>query len=251
MKKLLIIPVLLLFINSNAQSFNETIDMTGGNQAFDNVNGTTSVEFESLTGNPGEWSKIMGVLYEFDNIQLQKKGFEGSIFLFDEWENNGVIVIGKKRYIVPNINFHIGQSVFMSKIEGDSTFVFSAQGIDKIIVKDKLYKNYYNTNEGNNKFYEVVYEDQNITLLKGYHVSLVQASPNPMVNRSKNKIKRHSKYYIFRNGAMQSFKLKKSNTLNLVSNEQAKKLEQYVKDNKLSYKKEKDISKMLNFISKT
>ena len=146
------------------------------------------------------------------------------------------------------VNNAIAQDT-IPKIEGDSTFVFSAQGIEKIIVKDKLYKNYYNPNEGNNKFYEVVYEDQKITLLKGYHVSLVQASPNPMVNRSKNKIKRHTSYYIFNNGAMQSFKLKKSNILNLVSNEQAKKLEQYVKDNKLSYKKEKDISKMLHYIS--
>ncbi len=251
MKQLLIIPVLLLFINSNSQNWEETVYGPASNPPLDNINGLSNAEFETLTGNENEWSKIMGVFYEFDNIELERKGFEGSIFLFDKWENKGVIVVGKKRFIVSNINFHIGQSTFMSRTDDDSTFVFSAKGIDKIYVNDKLYKNYYNSNEGNNKYYEVVYEDQKTTLLKGYHVSLVQASPNPMVNRSKNKIKRHSDYYIFSNGTMRSFKLKKSSILNLVNNEQVQKLQQYVKDYKLSYKKEKDISMMLNYLSKT
>ena len=52
MNKLLIIPVLLMFINSNAQSFNEALDISGGNRPFDNINGTTAEEFASLTGNP-------------------------------------------------------------------------------------------------------------------------------------------------------------------------------------------------------
>ena len=248
MNKLLIIPVLLMFINSNAQNWVETINMSGGNPPFANVNGTNS--YDGYVGNPNEWSKIMGVFYEFDDIRFGKMGFEGSVYLFDEWENKGVIVIGKKRYIVDNINFHIVQSVFMSKIEGDSTFVYNAKGIDEIYVKDKLYKNFYNSNEGTNKFYEVIYEDQKTTILKGYTVTLIQASPNPMVNRSKNKIKRHSSYYIFKNGGIQSFKLKKSSILNLIGNDYVQNLQQYVKDNNLSYKKENNVIKMLNYVSK-
>ena len=248
MKKLLIIPVLLLLINSNAQSFIEAYEATRSREPFTNLNGTYS--YDSYLGNPNEWSKIMGVLYQFDDIRFGKMGFDGSVYLFDEWENKGIIVVGNKRYVISNINFHISQDAIMSKIEEDSTFVFNFQGIDKILINNRVFKSFYNSSKVKNKVYEVIYENQEIALLKGYTVSLIEASPNPMVNRYINKIKRTSNYYIYKNGAIQSFKLKKSNIQNLVSKEKTQKLEQYVKDNNLSYKKENNVIKMLNYISK-
>ncbi|RLD26920.1 MAG: hypothetical protein DRI75_10725 [Bacteroidetes bacterium] len=251
MKKILIIPVLLLFLNSNAQSFQDALNTSGGNAPFNNLTGNLNGEYQTLTGNENEWSKIMGVFYQFDDIRFGKIGLDGSVYLFDNWENKGVIVVGNKRYAVPNINFHINQDLFLTKMENDSTFVYDFKGIDKIIVNSRAFKSIYNTAEGKNKIYEIVYGSKDLILLKRYSVKLIQASPNPMVNRTKSKIKRSSNYYLMKDGGVIPFKLKKSNILNLINSEQTQRLEQYVKDYKLSYKKEKDVNKILDYISKS
>ena len=171
MKKLLIISVLLIFINSNAQSFVEALNMSGGNPSFANVNGTYS--YDNFVGNSNEWSKIMGVFYEFDDIRFGKRALDGSVYLFDKWENKGVIVVGNKRYVVPNINLHINQDMFLTKLENDSIFVYDFKGIDRIIVNDKAFTSIYNAAEGKNKIYEIIYGSKDLTLLKGYSVKFI------------------------------------------------------------------------------
>lgn len=96
----------------------------------------------------------------------------------------------------------------MSKIEVDSTFVYDNKDISRIYVKGKQYKFFYSfTEEDKNKFYEVIHEDKNIYLIKGYFIKFIEASPNPMVNRPKGEIKRKSNYFISKNSRISPFKL--------------------------------------------
>ncbi len=245
MKKLLTISFLIIFIQGNCQSFLEAYEATRHLEPFDNANGTYS--YDGYLGNPQEWSKIIGVLGEFDDIQFNSKGLDGSIYLFDNWENRGEIQVESKKYIVSNINFNIKHNKILMRIEGDSTFIFDIVNIDKLTINGRQFKSVYNANE--NKIYEVIYQDNKRALLKGYFVSFIEASPNPMVNRGRNEIKQGHNYFIYENGKIQPFRMKKSNTLSLVENDKSKELEKYVKNKGLSYKKEKDMIKIFDHAS--
>ena len=200
----------------------------------------------------GAWkedlSKISGVFYEFDDIRFSNMPTEGSTYLFESWKNNGVVIVGNNHFTTSNINFHINQDIIMTRMDNDSTFVYDFKGIDRIVINSRPFKSYYLAKEGKNKIFEIVYENEyNVSLLKAYYVRLSEGDPNPMLNRSRNKIKQSSRYYLLRNGSMMPLKLKKSDVQALYDGDVSN-LEQFVKANKLSYKKEKDVIKILQFI---
>ena len=249
MKKLAIILLLFTIVQSNSQSFQESIEISGGIPPLKNSSGFSDAMIETLRGNFREWSKIMSSFGEFDDIEFNKRGLDGTVYLFDKWENNGVIEVENKRYEFSNINFNINKDLFMTKIEGDSTFIFDMLSIDKLSVNGRQFTSVYSPGE-NNRVYEVLYQDQKRSLLKGYFVNYIEASPNPMVNRSRNKIKQGHSYFIYENGKLLPFRLKKSTTLDLVSVDQSKELEKYIKSKNLSYRKENDMTKIFEYISK-
>ncbi len=55
-----------------------------------NLNGSLVSEQNTMVGNPNEWSKIMGVFYQFDDIRFDSRGLDGSVFLFDNSRNSRV-----------------------------------------------------------------------------------------------------------------------------------------------------------------
>ncbi len=248
MKKLILSVVLISCFQTNAQSFIEAYEATRIIEPYNNVNGTDS--YDGYLGNPQEWSKIMGILGEFDDIEFNRRGTDGTVYLFDNWENKGVVDVGEKRYVVTNLNYHIKRDEFMMKMEGDSTFIFDLLRVDKFSVNNREFTNIYDPVESKNKIYEVLYQDQKRSLLKGYFVKYKEASPNPMVNRGRNEIKQGHSYFMYENGKLLPFRLKKSKTLDLVSIDQSKQLELYIKTNDLSYRKEMDMVKILDQISK-
>ena len=122
----------------------------------------------------------------------------GSAYLFDEWNNNGEIqTLTGERFLVRNINLNISRNAFEAKInDNDSIFSFNFNNIDQIIINEKKYKNYFSN--GDNRVYQVIYNDKNFSLLKGFSVKLVTSSGNPMVNRSNDKYVKKREYF-FRN----------------------------------------------------
>jgi len=219
------------------------------NGAPTNVLGLMAGEEGTIVWNALDQSKISGVFYEFDDIRFAKVATEGSYLLFDDWKNKGVILFGGKKLIISNINFNVKSEEFMSQLENDSTFIFDFKGIDKIIVNDRPFKRVYNNQTSENMVCEVIFEGDNLALFKNYYITTVESSPNPMLNRPSNKIQKQSNYFISKNNIVSPFKLKKSDILEL--SDKSKGLEKYVKANRLSYKKEEDVAKMLDYLSKS
>ena len=248
MKNLVLSFILIVSFQMNAQTFIEAYESTRIIEPYANVNGTDS--YDGYLGNPQEWSKIIGILGEFDDIEFNRRATDGTVYLFDNWENKGVVDVGEKRYVVTNLNYHIKRDEFMMKMEGDSTFIFDLLRIDKFLVNNREFTNIYDPVESKNKIYEVIYQDQKRSLLKGYFVNYKEASPNPMVNRGRNQIKQGHSYFMYENGKLHPFRLKKSKTLELVSTDESKQLEEFIKTNDLSYRKENDMVKILDQISK-
>ena len=175
----------------------------------------------------------------------------GSAYLFDEWNNNGEIqTLTGERFLVRNINLNISRNAFEAKINNnDSIFSFNFNNIDQIIINEKKYKNYFSN--GDNRVYQVIYNDKNFSLLKGFSVKLVTSSGNPMVNRSNDKYVKKREYF-FRNvndNLIESFRLNKRSLNKVIQNSPkgSASVLAYIELNDLSYKNELDVVQILTF----
>lgn len=245
MKTIVVFCLVLIFSFSYAQ---RTPDGPGGIPPSDNLNGLSNADMANLTGNPAEWSKIVGVGYDFDDIKLGKTELSGSAYLFDTWTNSASVLVENKRYIFPQINYHIFRDEFMSKMENDSIFVLNFSAIDRILINNRAFRNIFNAAEGSSKVYEVIVENKEFSILKSYTIDVVKSSPNPMVNRPKPKIKRTSNYHLYKNETLSPLRLKKSSVLKLLG-PYADKAEQYADKQRLSFKKDEDLKKIVQHVT--
>jgi len=175
---------------------------------------------------------------------------EGSVYLFDTWENHGVIYLDdKQRFVLNNININIERNSFDSRISQDSIFIFNTNNIVKFIINNKTYKNLYS--EEKKRIYEIVYKSKDsFVILKGFKIKLVKGSSNPMVNRENNKYSRSENYFLKQgDNTIKPFKLNRKKILGLISEDQERvaKLDQFMKGNKLSYRKSEDVKKGLEY----
>jgi|GEM_PF-788203 len=244
-KKLLLPLVFLFSLSSFSQTFVEALEMSGGMPPAENLNGTNS--YGDGLGNSGEWSKMMGMLAQFDDIDLEKRNIKGSIYLFDTWENNGEVILGKKKYLFNNINYHIEKDAFMTKIDKDSTFILNKNSFTKVLINGRSFKYFEEPNNYSTKLHEMVYDGKNISLLKAYSISFIERSKNPMVNRPDSEIKQKSNYYLLKKNKLIPFKLKKSNIKYLVEKNKIADLKLYIKNYRLSFKSIEDLKVILKY----
>lgn len=173
---------------------------------------------------------------------------KGSVYLLDKWENRGVLVTtDKQRFGVNNINIDLKRQAFQSKFAQDSIFNYNFNNIDRFIINNRVYKNFYYNED--NRIYEILHETPDFTLLKGFKVDLVEGSANPMLNRKTDKYVQKESYFIKKENSIKKFKLNKKQIVKLLnlSNDGEQKLMEYAKDNKLSFKDDRDVKKIMNY----
>ena len=64
----------------------------------------------------------------------------------------------------------------------------------KINYKKLTYKNYFYNDD--NRVYEIIYETEKFSIMKGFSVKLVKGHYNPMVRISNDKYSKFSSYFI-------------------------------------------------------
>jgi len=142
------------------------------------------------------------------------KYIDGSIYLFNHWNNPAKIIsINEDVFSINNINFNIRQQVFQSKINNDSIFTFEFNSISKFIIRGKTFKCFRANNQP--KIFEIISESEKFILLKNYRLDLIEGSSNPMVNRKNDKYKTRTTYFIIKDDLIKPFKLRKKNLLDL------------------------------------
>ena len=173
----------------------------------------------------------------------------GSVYLFDEWDNSAEIhTLSSEKFLVRNINLNINRNAFEAKLtDSDSIFSFNFNNIKQVVISDKIYKNYFYNDD--NRVYEIIYETEKFSIMKGFSVKLVKGHYNPMVRISNDKYSKFSSYFIKLNNSIKPFKLRKKSVINLLSADKnsISRLEIYVNTKRLSYKKEKDVIQILDY----
>ena len=176
---------------------------------------------------------------------------EGTIYLFDNWEQSAIVhrVLDDK-FLVKRVNFNLNKMSFDAKIsESEDVLSFSFDGIDKIEIDNKVFKNILHNKS--NRIFQIFYSDDNVKFMKGFDIKLIKASKDPMVNRPNDKYVKSESYYLMNKGVITKIKLKKKaiyKTLELnkgeISNTDA-----FIKSTSISLKKEQDIIKLLTYLN--
>jgi hypothetical protein len=173
---------------------------------------------------------------------------DGTEYLFDEWENRAdVFTKDNYTYSLKNINLNIKRNSFVSKLGKDSIFTFNMNNIDRIIIDRKIYKSVFS--EDGKRIYQVIYEDTDFSILKGFSIQTVPSSPNPMVNRKVDRLVRKQVLFLKKDDAIKRFKLKKRRVLDLINADNKEAVLRYAKEKKLSFRKEEDLNKILEYSS--
>jgi hypothetical protein len=214
-------------------------------QIGDNVDRSASAQtngLPSMTSHQKAGSSMM-----FFNPPREVDGTE---YLFDDWKNYAIIYTeDNQRFALKNINLNIKQNAFVSKIDDDSLFTFNFNNIKKVEINGKNYKNYYWNDD--NRVYEIIYEGKDFSIIKGFKIVEVTGSANPMLSRTRDRLVRKWFYYIKNDKGINHFKLTKSRIFKAlkISEAEKSKVVDYAKRNKLSFRNEDELKKILEFYS--
>lgn len=173
----------------------------------------------------------------------------GSVYLFDNWDSKGVLYTKtRNKYIVKNLNLNMQRNVFEARISKDTIFSYYFNNIDKFVINGKVYKSLFS--EKGKRLYEIVYESDDFSIIKGFHIEYITGSVNPMLRRLNDKYVRVQTFYVKRNDeVIKRFRFNKKTVLKLLEDnpERNQKFMQYMEDNSFSFKKSDDVKSALIF----
>jgi hypothetical protein len=93
----------------------------------------------------------------------------------------------------------------------------------------------------------MIYESEELSILKGFKIKFIEASPNPMNMRSRDKYFQMHSYFIRKDEKIRPVVLKKNRILKLLDNEKVDQINTYSKINQLSFSREADIRRILKY----
>ena len=202
-----------------------------------------------LIGNVVSAQKVTIKKVESKLVTHQGVEFSGKLIkktrdlhMFPNWNNAGVIFIDGQRYSISNINFNVSTNEIDSKMRGDKIFIYQTASIDSIIINRRNFKRLGRT------FYEVLLDKNESMFLKKFDTQQQQSSSNRMggtIIRSKKLLK--FKYLVKSSDGYKDIELNKKSVVAFFEGKEEK-LSKFVKEQRLSYKKEKDLILILNFM---
>lgn len=221
------------------------LTLAQNNSVDANQTGDTFRMQRLATSTAGTGSTLTGG-FSFYNPKFDR---EGSVYLFDGW-NNSARIYAKNNggvFSSDNINFNIQRSMFENK-KGDSISSYNFASIEKIQVGGKTFKSYYYEPLKRQRVFEVIYQGEDFTILKGYSIDILEASPNPMLARTRDKIIQRHEYYMDTEESIQEFKFNKKNIVKALGPVKGEIAKEYAKKYDKSFGNEEDIKMILNYV---
>jgi len=168
------------------------------------------------------------------------------LYAFEDWDNKGVIFIGDKQYLLANLNFNVSNNTFTSRVKRDQLFLYKTAELDSVSINSHMFK------KVGNAFFEVLFEEEKNQFLKKYVIRYKAGS----VNRLSGSVGKPSiflgyKYLVKMNNDFISVELNKKSILKLLTDgKNFNNFVNFVEREDLSYKREDDTVKMVEFIFK-
>jgi len=171
----------------------------------------------------------------------------GSKFLSQTWKNRATLITSSgKKITLTNVNYELEKGAFALQNES-SIFIIDGNKYDNIVFNGKTFKYLLNPVKGGKEYFEVIANNDEISILKQYSLSVREQdgnAPGYGLDKSKKYIKKHQ-YFVKQGDDFSKIKLKKSSIIALFPNKEAK-LTAFAKNNKLSFKKESDIRQIIS-----
>jgi len=167
----------------------------------------------------------IGKIEGFSDFTLSNSGrnnstnITGTTLLFYNWTHSGVIYSNDNKYLLDGINFDIKNGEFVIQDQEEEQYTFTTSKIDKVVIDDTVYKTVFNSNSGNYELFQVMHDDDGIEILKGFELVVIEASPNPMVNRKLNKVKKREIFYSRYEDQLSKIKMSKRKLLMLLKDD--------------------------------
>ena len=114
------------------------------------------------------------------------------------------------------------------------------------MVNSKRFKSFHFNKTNDDKIFEIIWDGDLFALLKDYSTEIKTIKPEGYKDFSSDKYIVRKSYYLIKDNKIEKFKLSKKNVLSLLKLNH-KGVEKYVKQNKMSYKKDKDLKKIFDY----
>lgn len=197
--------------------------------AINNMN--TSATYKNLrTNSSGMWvtSKPLD------------KTIQGTPYLFSSWEGSFLISsMEGNQYKLFNLNYNLLTKKLETVMGKDSVFQYDISKIDYVKNFNRKYKVI------NNELYQELILGEKISLLKGFHVAVIDGVISPLTQQytTPNRYVQKSKYFYLKGEKFLEIKLKKKDVLSAFG-DKAEQIKIYAKENKLSFGEETDVMTM-------
>lgn len=175
---------------------------------------------------------------EFTGKLVDKKK---DLYMFPKWKNTGAIHMDGKTYRINNLNLNVTTNAIESRVK-DKFFIYQANLIDSVTLNNRSFKRLGRT------FYEVLVDRKENMFLKKFDSQSQKSKSNRLggtVKRSRKLLK--FEYLIKEDDQFKKVELNKKSILETFADKKDELLG-YAKSNKLSFKKEEDMIKILNFM---
>lgn len=174
-----------------------------------------------------------------NNINSGYSNVKGSPYLFDDFKNSGVLeLVTGEKYNIKNININLDKVQFVSEQGKDSIFIF--RNVKKVIIQYKEYS------QIENNIYQLLEVGNNISFLKKEE-KVIKRQVQDKLTPEIVKWKLIEDYYLKVDGGLILINLRKKDFFNYLDKSKLTELKKYIKSEKLSVKKEKDLIKILHY----
>lgn len=168
------------------------------------------------------------------------KELTGSKYLFKEWKKGIIFFDGKKYHT--SLNYNVMTKKVDIQVDG-SVISLESSNIQKFIVRTDTYKK---NNDGG--FSKILYTTPDINLLERYDYKIKEDREIPGITLdAKRKIVIKNNIVLVKNGVYYDVKLTKKSISKYLTNK--KKTLSFAKKSKLSFKKVRDLAKILDYDS--
>ncbi len=200
-----------------------------------------------LNSSSGYEQRGLGIYTMSANTENVK--IKGSKYLFPDWKTNAVIATKDgKNYKISGLNYDVELDKIVAKVGVDSLFSFNPAGISQARINNRSFRRYLDPELNRNSFYEVLVVKDNMELLKRFNIEIKDGYVNPMTKTQEapNSYALKEAYFLSKGGEVKKIPSKKREFFAFFGN-QAVKIKEYVKENKLSIKKEFDLKRIFTY----